>query len=159
MATEAPTVDTTAAPDEATNVIDTSPALSPSAGDGTETLASRLSRRPDAQDLVNRNILHDASTHTAPSLQQKKAELEHAMVVDSLKKGLAIRPDRGELIEKGIIPEAVESGVAPGLLQKRKTLERNMLSDQLNNKLSNRPDADKLIDEGILNADEDPRKE
>jgi len=161
MATEHPTVDTANldAQKPAEPAVDTSPTITPSAGDATNTLNSRLSRRPDPQDLINRNILHDSTLSTAPSIQQKKGELEHAMIVDNLKKGLAVRPERGELIEKGILPEGVDSGVAPGLLEKRKELERSMLSDQLNSKLSNRPDADKLISEGILQADENPKED
>ena len=61
-------------------------------------LTVEFSSRPDAKDLVDRNILHDPNV--APSVQQQKHDLEHAMIVDNLKKGLAHRPEREELKER-----------------------------------------------------------
>ncbi|KAF3941161.1 hypothetical protein ABW19_dt0204917 [Dactylella cylindrospora] len=145
MTDQAPTTTATSEP-----LIDTSPTLSPHSQN--TTLESRLSRRPEAQDLVNRNILQP--TTTSPSLQQQKHDLEHAMIVDNLKKGLAHRPDREELEARGILPD---DKIAPALLGQKKELEKSMLTDSLNTKLARRPTTDEVIEKGILNADEDPR--
>jgi hypothetical protein len=49
-----------------------------------QNLEKHLHKRPDAQDLKDRHILHD--TTAASTLQARQAELERQMITDNLKK-------------------------------------------------------------------------
>ncbi|QUC23687.1 uncharacterized protein UV8b_07928 [Ustilaginoidea virens] len=71
---------------------------------------------------------------------------------NSLENYLMHRPNRGELVDKNILPA---SSAAPGLLAHQKELERNMLEDKLNDKISHRPTPEELVKGGVLH--EDPR--
>ncbi|KAF3172690.1 hypothetical protein TWF225_009981 [Orbilia oligospora] len=132
-------------------LVDTSPIVPPSAPH--PQFERRLSLRPEAQSLVDRNILHSSST-VASSLVAHKDELKHAMIADHLKRGLASRPERKELEERGILPD---EHVSPAILGKTKELEKNMLTDSLNTKLTQRPRVEEVMEKGILSVDEDPR--
>jgi len=119
------------------------------------SLEAALSKRPDAKDLEERNILHSG----APAIQQRQQELERAMTQDTLKKQLAHNVDekiqlRDDLIQRNILPEKIN--VAPALLAHQKELERNMLEDGLKEKLAHRPEVSEVIEKGILKPDEDP---
>ncbi|KAF8245192.1 hypothetical protein K440DRAFT_603893 [Wilcoxina mikolae CBS 423.85] len=116
------------------------------------SLEHALARRPDEKDLVDRNILH----HGAPAIQQKQHDLEKAMAQDSLKKHLANRPTKEELLQKHILPE--NSNVAPALIAAQRELEKSMLEDSLREKLAQRPKPEDVIEKGILSPDEDPTK-
>jgi len=118
-----------------------------------DSLEKRLTQRPDAQDLKNRNILLD--TTAAPAIQSAQKELERQKIQDSLKKGLEQRPEREDLIERNILPD---SNAAPALQAHQRDLERHMRRDSLENKLQNRPKPEDLIREGILEETEDPTK-
>ncbi|RVD88341.1 uncharacterized protein DFL_002530 [Arthrobotrys flagrans] len=133
---------TTSTPTEA--LIDTSPIVPPSAPH--PQFERRLSLRPEAQSLVDRNILHSTST-VASSLVAHKDELKHAMLADNLKRGLATRPERKELEERGILPD---EHVSPAILGKTKELEKSMLTDSLNTKLTQRPKVEEIMEKGIL---------
>ncbi|KAK6502851.1 hypothetical protein TWF481_007892 [Arthrobotrys musiformis] len=138
----------TAQPD---TVVDTSPIV-PASAPHTQ-FERRLSLRPEAQSLVDRNILHSTPT-AAPSLAAHKDELKHAMLADNLKRGLATRPERKELEERGILPD---EHVSPAILGKTRELEKSMLSDSLNTKLTQRPRVEEVMEKGILSPEEDPR--
>jgi hypothetical protein len=64
---------------------------------------------------------------------------------------LSKRPERGQLIERNILPD---SSVAPGIVGQRKELEKSMKADQLDKALQQRPEKDTLIKEGILKDQE-----
>ncbi|KAK6340903.1 hypothetical protein TWF696_009216 [Orbilia brochopaga] len=145
--TAVPTLNTAAAADAP--AIDSSHTLSPSKAQ--PDFEARLGRRPDPKDLVDRNILHGT---TSAVIQQHQDDLKHAMIADNLKKGLASRPERRELEERGILPD---DHVAPALLGQKKELEKSMLTDSLNTKLAARPEPEEVMAKGILNEDEDPR--
>ena len=68
----------------------------------TNSLHSKT--RPEEQDLKNRHILLD--TTAAPALQARQAELERQRITDNLKKGLAKRPEKEELVEKHILADS-----------------------------------------------------
>ncbi|KAK6534466.1 hypothetical protein TWF281_005790 [Arthrobotrys megalospora] len=139
---------TTSTPAE---LVDTSPIVPPSAPHAQ--FERRLSLRPEAQSLVDRNILHSTPS-AAPSLAAHKDELKHAMLTDNLKRGLASRPERKELEERGILPD---EHVSPAILGKTKELEKSMLTDSLNTKLTHRPKVEEVMEKGILSPEEDPR--
>ena len=61
------------------------------------SLEKALQHRPDEQELKDRHILLDSNA--APALQAKQHELERQQVSDNLKKGLAKRPEKDELVE------------------------------------------------------------
>lgn len=132
-------------------LVDTSPIVPPSAQH--TQFERRLSLRPEAQSLVDRHILHAPPT-AAASLAAHKDELERAILTDSLKRGLATRPERKELEERGILPD---EHVSPAILGKTKELEKSMLTDSLNTKLTHRPKVEEVMEKGILSAEEDPR--
>lgn len=161
------------------------------------SLEKHLQHRPEAQDLKNRHILLD--TNTAPyvktslfvsipyfapilmfcvrsALQAKALELERQRASDNLKKGLAHRPEREELVERkfpmiskgvngakltlcyvgNILPD---STAAPALQGHQKELERHMRADSLEKHLQARPPPEQLVKQGILEADENPLKD
>ncbi|KAL1916920.1 uncharacterized protein VTP21DRAFT_5117 [Calcarisporiella thermophila] len=62
-----------------------------------------LTKRPEASDLVERNVLKD--THVAPSLQSHAVELERNRLSDELDHKLEKRPDPKELVERNILYE------------------------------------------------------
>lgn len=123
-------------------LVDTSPIVPPSAPH--PQFERRLSLRPEAQSLVDRNILHTNAILESPVVAHK----------DELKRGLEHRPDRKELEERGILPD---EHVSPAILGKTKELEKSMLSDSLNTKLTHRPKVEEVIEKGILTAEADPR--
>lgn len=118
------------------------------------SLQHALEHRPDEKDLVNRNILHQRAGSV--TLQQKQHELEKAMAHDLLKKNLAKRPLKEELLQKNILPE--NSNIAPSLQAAQRDLEKSMLEDSLRDKLAHRPKPEEVIMKGILTPDEDPTK-
>lgn len=82
-----------------------------------DSLEKQLRYRPEAQDLKNRHILLD--TNAAPyvlyvtlceystsdhhsSLQAAQQELERQQASDNLRKQLEKRPEREELVERGV---------------------------------------------------------
>jgi len=71
---------------------------------------------------------------------------------NSLERHLQQRPDRGELVQKNILPA---STAAPGLQAQQKELAKHMRADSLNDKIAHRPPPEELIKKGLL--DEDPR--
>lgn len=107
----------------------------------SDTLENKLKQRPDPQTLVRDGILEYPPQGTSTSPKQE------------LEKMLAHRPDRGELVERNILPN---SNVAPALMAAQKDLERSQLGDALENKLKQRPDAQTLVKDGILEKDEAP---
>jgi len=90
------------------------------------------------------------------ALQAKALELERQRATDNLKKGLAHRPEREELIERNILPD---SGAAPALLQNQRELQRHMRADSLDQKIQSRPKPEELVAKGILDKEENPLKE
>jgi len=90
------------------------------------------------------------------ALQAKALELERQRATDNLKKGLAHRPEKEDLIERNILPA---SNAAPALLQNQKELERHMRADSLDKKVQARPKPEDLVAKGILDAEENPLKE
>lgn len=67
-----------------------------------DTLEKHLQHRPAASDLVSHNILHGTDS-LSPSLAEKAAQLEHARKQDQLSHLLQDRPDKAELVSKGIM--------------------------------------------------------
>ncbi|KAL1613640.1 hypothetical protein SLS54_010394 [Diplodia seriata] len=136
--------------------VDETPISPVRANDRRNSLEKHLQHRPDPQDLKNRHILLDtaaAPTYMADTdscdsaLQQKQLELERQKVSDNLKKGLAHRPERDELVERHILPD---SNAAPALQAHQIELERNMKADNLESALKSRPAPDELVNKGIL---------
>ncbi len=67
----------------------------------TDNLKKGLEKRPEREDLVQRNILPQSTA--APALQGHQKELEKNMRANNLEKGLQGRPDPEELVKKGIL--------------------------------------------------------
>ena len=63
--------------------------------------AQGLSKRPEKEDLVEKNILPDSSA--APALLEKQRELQRHMRANSLEKSLQARPKPEELVREGIL--------------------------------------------------------
>lgn len=144
------TIDTTTTADDSNSGVDFSPIVPTK--DRKNSLEHALQFRPEEKDLVDRNILH----HGAPAIQRHQAELEKAMAQDALKKHLAKRPTKEELLQRRVLPE--NHNVAPALIAAQRELEKSMLEDTLKEKLLHRPKPEEVVEKGILSPDEDPTK-
>ena len=71
-----------------------------------------MEKRPEREDLVDKNILMDSQA--APALQEKQKELEKHMRADSLEKGLQGRPKKEDLVKEGILKEEGEEAAVVG---------------------------------------------
>ena len=68
-----------------------------------------------------------------------------------MKRGLNARPDRGDLVQRNILPD---SNVAPALQGHQKELDLHMRADSLEKGLLARPSPDELRKKGILTEPE-----
>lgn len=93
---------------------------------------------------------------TPSALQAKALELERQRATDNLKKGLATRSDRDDLVQRNILPN---STAAPALQGHQKELEHHMRADSLEKGLQSRPSPEELVKKGILQGDENPLKD
>ncbi|KAH8119386.1 hypothetical protein DFH11DRAFT_1564717 [Phellopilus nigrolimitatus] len=64
-------------------------------------LDEQLSRRPEKNDLVERNILKD--DRVAPALQAAREQLERSQLQDRMEHALLHRPKPEELVKEGIL--------------------------------------------------------
>ncbi|KAG0035264.1 hypothetical protein BGZ81_010577 [Podila clonocystis] len=110
-----------------------------------EDLEKFLKVRPDAQELVERNILKDPKI--APALQHQAEELKRAQLEAALAHKIERRPPVSELIDHNILRD---SHVAPALQRQEAELKRSQLEDVLNTKIHDRPKPDELIQKHIL---------
>jgi hypothetical protein len=99
---------------------------------------------------------HDQANPHPSALQARALELERQRATDNLKKGLAHRPERDDLIQRNILPQ---STAAPALQGHQKELDLHMRADSLEKGLQSRPDPETLVKKGILDAEENPLKE
>jgi hypothetical protein len=99
---------------------------------------------------------HDQANPRNSALQARALELERQRATDNLKKGLAHRPERDDLVQRNILPQ---STAAPALQGHQKELDLHMRADSLEKGLQSRPDPEILVKKGILDADENPLKE
>jgi len=74
--------------------------------------------------------------------------------LQAVEKGLADRPEKKDLIDRGILKD--DKGISPALLASREKLQRSQLEDKLEHALQARPKAEELVKEGILKEDEVP---
>jgi hypothetical protein len=86
--------------DNPSSTVDETP-ISPIRARVNSDLDNKLSQRPDAKDLIDRNILPDSNA--APALQAHQKELEMNMRRNSLETKLQARPKAEELIREGIL--------------------------------------------------------
>ncbi|KAH7063008.1 hypothetical protein BKA62DRAFT_737363 [Auriculariales sp. MPI-PUGE-AT-0066] len=102
------------------------------------------------------------STEAAPApaaanVVDERHTIDESPQVDAargkLARALSDRPDKQELVEKGILKD---SKLAPALQGAEEALKRSQLADTLDNKLQNRPKPEELVKSNILTADEVP---
>ena len=108
------------------------------------------------------------------SLQAKQYELERQQQTDSLRRNLGKRPEKDELVERGVLPRLQEvsfadccvgnilpdSNAAPAIQANQRALDKQMRADSLDQKIQHRPKPEDLIKEGILEETvESPTKE
>ncbi|RMZ91685.1 hypothetical protein DV736_g1114, partial [Chaetothyriales sp. CBS 134916] len=74
----------------------------------SDSLRKHLEKRPDREDLIERNILPESQA--APSLQASQKSLERHMKADQLEHQLQRRPTAEELVKQGILEENEEPG-------------------------------------------------
>ncbi|KAF9318013.1 hypothetical protein BG003_011880 [Podila horticola] len=110
-----------------------------------EDLDKFLKERPDAQELVQKNILKDPKI--APALQHQAEELKRAQLETALAHKIEKRPPVSELIDHNILRD---SHVAPALQRQEAELKRSQLEDMLNTKIHDRPKPDELVQKHIL---------
>ncbi|KAI9019398.1 hypothetical protein CLU79DRAFT_794727 [Phycomyces nitens] len=132
-----------------------------------EELDSKLSNRPELQELVDRNIIKDP-TRFAPAIQKQVDDLARQHIEDSLRHKIDSRPTRDELVENNILKgngsvdstatdEAADSSVAPALQQSQAALEKSQLQDKMEHKIHDRPDPALLVEHGILKGNDVPQ--
>ncbi|KAL9935176.1 hypothetical protein V8E36_006252 [Tilletia maclaganii] len=114
-------------------------------------LEKLLQNRTDAHTLQEQNILKSSSI--APALQAAQAELEKHRLEDKLEGSFERRPDREDLIRRGIIKD--DAHLAPALQAKAAELERAQLGDKLAGSLGARPEREELVKKGILKESEE----
>lgn len=77
-----------------------------------------LEKRPQREDLVERNILPDSTA--APAIVGQQRELEKHMRADSLNEKILHRPKPEQLLKEGILtedPTAIDSAAADKLYE------------------------------------------
>ncbi|KAJ8663192.1 hypothetical protein O0I10_001369 [Lichtheimia ornata] len=114
-------------------------ATDPSKVENTQRLDNFLTQRPDAQELVDKNILKDPKV--APALQQQRDELSKARIQDTLRHKIDHRPTREELVEHHILEPAMGE-------------DFQKMQDSLKEKITERPDRETLVQQGILAGNE-----
>ncbi|KAI8088742.1 uncharacterized protein BX664DRAFT_331268 [Halteromyces radiatus] len=114
-------------------------------------LESFLSRRPDAKDLVDKNILKDP--HVAPAIQQQRDELSKRRVEDSLRHKISHshRPSPESLVQQNILQNFV---VAPAFQKPIYDTEKIQVQKNLEQKIADRPSKNTLLNQGILQAEQ-----
>ncbi|CAO3639822.1 unnamed protein product [Cunninghamella blakesleeana] len=105
-----------------------------------------LAKRPDVQELVDKNILKDPKI--APSLQQHRDELSKRKIEDTLRHKIDHRPTPEELVEKNILKSL--GSVAPALQRPINDLEKADIQHNLEQKIADRPTKSDLLNQGIL---------
>lgn len=66
-----------------------------------DSLKTHLEKRPEREELVQRNII--SGSHASAPIQAHQKELERSMLEDSLREKLTARPPLEKVIEKGIL--------------------------------------------------------
>ncbi|RDW73368.1 RPEL repeat protein [Coleophoma cylindrospora] len=69
----------------------------------SDSLKKGLEKRPQREDLVERNILLDSTA--APGIQGQQKELEKHMRADTLNEKIAHRPNPADLVKEGVLHE------------------------------------------------------
>jgi len=90
-----------------------------------DMLKSKISHRPEREELIHRHILEDFRPNVDPSLCDRQRQLKRAKLADSLAVQLSQRPGPLELIQKNILhtDDPVEEAVKQGAIQFRSTAE------------------------------------
>lgn len=114
-------------------------------------LQRRLSDRPKAQELMDRNILKEELRTLAPSLAGPAEELEKAHKMDVLSHMIENRPDKESLVQHNILKDY--SG-APALASASEDLKKAVVSDMLAHKIEERPSVETLVKSHILKEGE-----
>jgi hypothetical protein len=114
-------------------------------------LEEKLGARPTRSAVRKANLLPQGSSRHAAIA----AKLERKMKSDTVKQTLESRPDRRELIARGIMHST--RGIAPRLLGIAAQLEKRMTSDAVKRTLETRPDRAELIRRGII-VDKTPQE-
>jgi len=110
-----------------------------------QALERGLENRPDRDELIERNVMKEATV--APNLQAAKDRLEKEQIANNLKEGLKKRKRKEELVEAGVM----RSGTAEvGVQEKQRELQNRQARDALEERLSKRPDQQELLNAGIL---------
>lgn len=107
-----------------------------------QSLRSKLTERPAAEELSARGILMDPSKMD-PSLQQAAKSLEMHMKADQVSGKLQARPTMHELGNEGVLRKDL-NGVAPALHGKALALEKEIKKDSLAKALNKRPELGQL---------------
>ena len=68
-----------------------------------QKIESFLHRRPNQEDLVQRNIIHADEIKVAPALHSAMKELERSKIEDKLEHLLEHRPSKEELVQQHIL--------------------------------------------------------
>lgn len=111
-----------------------------------EKLNDRIQRRPTKADLKLRNILRVDSSESIATMGGPGPSPTFTENSSKLKSILKKRPEKDQLVEKGILRD---DKVDRSLAHTAEQLKRSQLTDNLNNFITSRPSPDKVQDKFI----------
>lgn len=110
-------------------------------------LDRKIEDRPRINDLVDHNILIDASA--APNLQATMQVLKRQQLNQKLDVKLELRPSAGFLVNQNIMKD---EAIAPSLQNAASSLDRKLTEHVLEHKLENRKGETILLDTHVLHS-------
>lgn len=107
----------------------------------SDKLEHHLERRPEKQDLVDKNVLKQHSGETSADFLAAQAALEKARVQDSLGHKLELRPSMTDLIDHNILKD---KQAGPAVQAAHDALAKQEIQSALTTKLEHRPSPEQV---------------
>eukprot|EP00158_Paraphelidium_tribonemae_P006760 Partr_v1_DN27961_c1_g1_i2_m11686 putative RPEL repeat protein len=119
---------------------------------GKKKIEEFVAKRPNKEELLDKNILKSGAV--APGLASKQSELEKSKVKDTINSHLTARPTTDHLVEQNVLMVDPTSKTAPTgqILQAQQALKKSQVSDSLTKKLDARKSETDLLTRNILKA-------
>eukprot|EP00158_Paraphelidium_tribonemae_P006758 Partr_v1_DN27961_c1_g1_i1_m11684 putative RPEL repeat protein len=117
---------------------------------GKKKIEEFVAKRPNKEELLDKNILKSGAV--APGLASKQSELEKSKVKDTINSHLTARPTTDHLVEQNVLMVDPTSKTAPTgqILQAQQALKKSQVSDSLTKKLDARKSETDLLTRNIL---------
>ncbi|KAJ3094723.1 hypothetical protein HDU97_007641 [Phlyctochytrium planicorne] len=115
----------------------------------SQALQTKLAKRQDKDDLVNRNILKDEDT-VSPTILQSKISLEKEKAQDHLNRRLSHRPSKVDLKLRNILRVDSDDVIDQSGTSLQKSLDFDRRANKLKSILKQRPEKNQLEDMNII---------